>query len=194
MTKIIGVDFDDVLMAFNESFCLWHNTNYGTSYAKKDFSTYEFDRVLKCSLKEAVVRCRQFINSQEHSSALPVEGSIKGMKLIGEKNVHIITARASMVSSPTIKWLEKHFPEMAKRVHFVGIDKESSHYEINKKERCRELGIEIFVDDSLVHATEVSEDGIPVLLFDNPWNQTNVLPSNIERVFLWDEIVKKIQA
>lgn len=193
MTKIIGVDFDDVLMAFNESFCVWHNANYGTSYTKKDFFTYEFDRVLKCSLDEAVMRCRQFINSQEHSVALPVEGSMKGLNLLREKNIHIITARANIVSTPTIQWVERHFPEMARRVHFLGKDEGFSHNEIVKAEKCKELGIEIFVDDSLVHATGVSEAGIPVLLFDSPWNQTNVLPPNIERVFSWDEIVKKLQ-
>lgn len=37
MAKIIGVDFDDVLMACNEALCVWHNANYGTSYAKKIF-------------------------------------------------------------------------------------------------------------------------------------------------------------
>lgn len=180
-------------MACNEALCVWHNANYGTSYAKKDIFSYEFNRVWGCATEDAVARVQRFFRSLEHSSALPVDGAQNGLDFFGEKDVHIITARPEAVSDLTTKWLEKHFPEMVGRVHFVGREHGYSHHETTKPEVCERLGVEVFIDDSLVHARGVGAIGIPVLLFDNPWNQTDDLPPNVERVFSWDEIVKRLK-
>ncbi|MEK7460093.1 MAG: hypothetical protein AAB628_00900 [Patescibacteria group bacterium] len=193
MEKKIGVDLDDVLMACNEAICLWHNANYGTSYTKKDVVSYEFNRVWGCTTEEAAARVHKFFHSEEHSRALPVSGAVSGIRFLGEENIHIITARPLMISGLTTKWLEKYFPDMVERIHFVGKEQEYSHHQTTKPEICKSLGIEIFVDDALVHARGVAAAGIQVLLFDNPWNQVDELPKNVERVYSWDEIIEKLQ-
>ena len=193
MPKIIGVDLDDVLFACNEALCVWHNLNYGTSYAKEDVVSYELKYVWGCTETEAIARVRQFLDSFEHSNALTVQGAVEGLRVLGEENCHIVTARAQMFSGPTTQWLERHFPKMANRVHFVGSEYGFIHHEEIKPATCKRLGIDVFIDDSLVHASGVSKAGIPVLLLDNPWNQTDKLPLNVERVYSWDEIVERLR-
>lgn len=193
MPKIIGVDLDDVLMACNESLCVWHNANYGTSYTKKDFFSYRFNVVWGCTEREAIARVRRFFDSSEHADALSVEGAVNALRILGEENCHIITARSNGVSRFTIAWLERHFPKMVGRIHFVGCEKGLVHHEALKPSTCKKLGVDVFIDDSLVHARGVSAIGIPVLLFDSPWNQTNDLPPNVERVYSWDEIVERLK-
>lgn len=193
MPKIIGVDLDDVLMAFQEAFIVWHNTNYGTSYAKKDVSSYKLNRSMRCTTEEAVRRIREFFCSQEHLEALPVVGAFDGLRILGEENCCIITARPPATSVLTIAWLQQHSPEMVERIHFVGKETRYSHSKSTKAETCKTLGVEIFIDDAMVHARGLSAAGIPVLLFDNPWNQTDELPHNVERVYSWDEIVEKLK-
>ena len=193
MAKMIGVDLDDVLMACNEAICIWHNANHGTSYTKNDVFSYEFNRVWGCTTEEALARVREFFHSEEHFCALPVMGAVSGLRFLGEENIHIITARPLTVSGLTTRWLEKHFPDMVGRIHFVGKEEGDCHHQTTKPEICKSLGIEIFVDDALVHARGVAATGIPVLLFDNPWNQVDELPKNVERVYSWDEIIEKLQ-
>lgn len=193
MSKIIGVDFDDVLMAFQEAFIVWHNTSYGTSYAKKDVSSYKLNRSMGCTTEEAVRRIREFFCSLEHLEALPVTGAVDGLRILGEKNCCIITARPPMTKELTTMWLQQHCPEMIERIHFVGKETRYSHSKSTKAETCKRLGVEVFIDDAMVHARVLSAAGIPVLLFDNPWNQTDNLPPNVERVYSWNEIIEKLR-
>jgi uncharacterized HAD superfamily protein len=60
-----------------------------------------------------------------------------------------------------------------------------------KSAMCKELGIQVMIDDHMSVAKDCAEAGIRVLLFDQPWNQGE-LPMGAERVHSWDEIVKKL--
>lgn len=191
--KIIGVDFDDVLMAFNEALCLWHNANHGTSFTKKDIFSYDFEKVWVCSREEAIERIFKFFYSEYHSNALPVNGAVKALQLFEDRDIHIVTARTETISDITLMWIEEYFPKMKDRIHFVGSKESLTQNDVDKVGMCKSLGVEIFIDDSLVHATNISATGIPVLLFDNPWNQTETLPPNVERVFSWEGIAQKLQ-
>ena len=48
------------------------------------------------------------------------------------------------------------------------------------------------VDDSLEHALDCSENGIKVLLFNQPWNQNGELPKSITRVYNWKEVLDNL--
>lgn len=195
MKKIIGVDLDDVLMRFNEALCLWNNAQHGTSHTKADFYSYEFDRVWGCTNEEALSRVRAFCYSPEHADASPTEGAVEALRVLQKETLHIITARPPIVRKPSLTWIKKHFKNTACNIHFVGKDdeKEICHHTTSKPEMCKALGIEVFIDDSLVHARGIAKEGIPVFLFDAPWNQTEKLPSNVERVFSWQEIMKNLE-
>lgn len=193
MPKVIGVDFDDVLIAFNEALCEWHNKEYGTSLTKADVVTYDFGRTWGCSTEESVTRVQRFFQSIEHRDAIPVEGAIQAIEILGEERVYIVTARPHEASSVTTQLIEKYFPRMVGRIHYVGKTQDYCHHVSAKAEICIALGIEFFIDDALVHAQAISDAGIPVLLFDNPWNQTDNLPCNIIRVHSWGEIVERLK-
>jgi uncharacterized HAD superfamily protein len=51
-----------------------------------------------------------------------------------------------------------------------------------------ELGIEVFIDDSLHNAEDIASIGIPVYLLDAPWNQGET-GQLIKRVYSWKEII-----
>jgi uncharacterized HAD superfamily protein len=193
MYKIIGVDFDDVLFACNEALCEWHNQNYGSSHTIKDVVSYELNYVWGCTETEALDRVRRFLASSNHTNTLPVEGAVEGLRALGEENCYIVTARAPLFREQTVEWLEKHIPKMAHRVHYVGTEHGFIHHEEIKPATCVKLGVDVFIDDSLIHARGVSKAGIPVLLLDNPWNQADELPLNVKRVYSWGEIVEELQ-
>ena len=92
--------------------------------------------------------------------------------------------------SEIVSIINKHFPDLFKEIYFInyfhGAGKKRT-----KSEVCKELGIEIFIDDSLYHANDISSIGTPVLLLNTPWNQGEVKPP-ITRVYSWKEIVEKL--
>ena len=189
MVRVIGLDLDDVLMDFNTGLCAFHNAQYGTSLTREDITSYYLEEIWKCEPEEAIKRVSDFYCSPQHDQTQPVIGAVEIVKkLQDDRSVVIITSRPESVSAQTYAWLEKYFPSLARNVHFT------SHFfhkeaKITKREVCRKLGVEVFVDDALFHAEDVALSVRRVFLFDTPWNRNqNLVLPNIQRVHSWAEI------
>lgn len=190
--KIIGVDIDDVVFGFNEALGVWHNRLHGTSYERKDIVSYEFEGLWQCTYDEVRQRVADFYQSDEHYVALPIPGAIEGLHELKKKNTLVaVSARPEAVRGLTVDWLCRNGAiNVFDAIHFLGHHHEPGERKVSKAEICKEVGIEIFIDDSLVHATTIAWSGVPVLLLDTPWNQA-IVPDLVTRVYSWDEILEK---
>jgi len=188
MKKIIGIDFDDVIVSTNEALAQWHNRAYGTSYQKKDIVQWDLGPLWNCSREEQMRRIDEFYCSSEHSSVLPICGAIEAIDTLRKENfLCVVTARPKHSRVPTLSLVERYTPFLSDKIYFTGDGV------FTKAEMCIRFGIEVFVDDNLDNAYCISAlTGIHVLLFDNPWNQVEELPSNVERVYSWGEILEKV--
>ncbi len=192
-SKVIGFDLDDILLNFNDTLRAYYNTVYKTHFEREHMISFHLDKLWGLPMEETAERVLQFYNHESHLNALPVEGSMEGIeKLAKNHTLFLITAKPELLREKTEEWLTKYFPGMFAGVHFT------NHFigdtgKRKKSEVCLELGIEVFVEDALHNAQDVADAGIPVLLFDTPWNQAEVLPP-ITRVFSWPEIVEKLNA
>lgn len=190
--KIIGLDFDDVLVDFNESIRLFHNNIYGTSYEYKDVIKYDLGLLWKCSPNEIVARIHDFYNSEFHINTPPIEGAIEALRILSKENILVvITSRPESVRKVTLELLEKYFSMQFGEIHFLDFHQGGLARRKTKGEMCVEAGVEIFVEDVLQNAVTISNKGIPTLLFDRPWNQEKE-PSNITRVFGWNDVLEQI--
>jgi uncharacterized HAD superfamily protein len=54
-------------------------------------------------------------------------------------------------------------------------------------------GFDIFVDDFLDEAVSFARAGVNTLLYDRPWNQSEVLPESCRRVRDWETIVSLVK-
>ena len=189
---IIGFDLDDVILDFHGVLHPYHNQRFGTNFQKEHFTSWHVHEVWGCSKEDAADRILEFYESPEHWEAQPMEGAVEGVKNLKQfHDLHIITAKPEDLKERTLEWLDKHFPSVFSGVHFA--NHLGNGPRRSKGEITNELGIEIFVEDSLKNAEDVSSHGIPVLLFDSPWNQAEVEPP-ITRVRSWDEIVEILSA
>ena len=133
----------------------------------------------------------QFFDSDEHATAKPVRDAIGYIKELALHNgISVVTARPEIYEKQTKKWLEQHASEIMNYMHFTngyggGVKRE-------KGEVCKELGIDVFVEDAPVHIGSLSGHVSKVFLFDMPWNQDFELPSNAERVHSWKELRDKL--
>ena len=193
--KIIGIDFDDVIVSTNEAMSKWHNRVYGTSYTRADISSYDLTKIWHCSHNEMNRRIHEFFHSAEHSETAPVIDAVQSLDLLRDREIHIITARRSEFSAITLLLAERHVPFLLNNFNFPNTGQvEGFTTKRTKAQVCLELGVEVFIDDHLEYALDISSVGIPVLLFDVPWNQTDKeLPGNVTRIYSWAEAVKKLK-
>jgi len=93
-------------------------------------------------------------------------------------DLYYITARGENVKNTTLQWFQKHqLPFDA--IHFVG-----SH---DKVSIAKQLQVDAFFEDKYDNALMIHEKlGIPVFLFDAPWNQ-GALPKGVTRIYNWSD-------
>jgi len=189
MTRVIGLDMDDVLIDCTAGLCAFHNRRYGTTFKKEDRTSYLLGEVWGCDLEESVRRINEFYRSSEYMETQPVVGAVEAVsELERDNHIVVITSRPESVRTETLAWLEKWFPFLVGNVHFA------THFfhgegRGTKGEICRTLGIDTFVDDAPFHMKDISSAVSQVLLFDAPWNQGYTPTSpNIRRVRSWSEI------
>jgi uncharacterized protein len=188
--KTIGIDFDDILLNFSDAFIVFHNSRYGTTHKREDITSFYLEEVWGVSFEEIHKRLHEFYRSEEHKNASPIIGSIEAITELAKNNVlHIVTASPEEIKQEIRIWLGKHYPDVFKDIHYTRkslFDKSSR----KKAEICAEQGIEVFIDDSLHNAADLSSNGIPVFLLDTSWNKGEVNPL-VTRVYSWDEILKR---
>lgn len=193
MIKVIGVDFDDVIVSTNHALAEWHNRVYGTTYSFEDVRAWELMHVWGCTHEEAIQRVHHFIFSAEHAKTPAIDGVVDALRILGDKDIHVITARSPAHRKETIELVDQHVPFLREKVDFVNGLAREGHKQRTKAEVCIKLGVEIFIEDNFAYAQEVAANGIPVLLFDRPWNRSAVASENITRVHSWEEILERMK-
>lgn len=189
MKKLIAVDLDGVLSDTLSSFIQFHNEVYKTNLTKKHFHSEYYWEILNESKEETIRKFDQFTKTLHFDDIQPISGA-KGVttKLSTDHDVIVITARQIELTEQTKKWIKRHFPKTFKNVHVINhalLAKKGKT--ISKGELCRELGVDIIIEDSLHHAQDCKSDKTSVIILDQLWNKGD-LSEGIYRVNSWQEI------
>lgn len=193
--KKIGVDLDDVLLAIVAGLFPWHNRLYGTNNKEEDVRPFELSSSWGCTKEEAVSRILDFYQTPEHAECIPVPGSVKAVDALSQNHqLYIVTSKPANLETMTHAWVDRHFPNTFQGIYFTNSFVTPEHQQIKKSELCRELGIELFIDDAIGNVLDVATACEHAFLFDRPWNQEQVsLPANVTRAYSWQEIADAIQ-
>ncbi|MDB5254203.1 MAG: uncharacterized protein JWL80_269 [Parcubacteria group bacterium] len=191
--KTIGVDLDDVLLNFNDAFIEFHNLKYGSSYNRSDLTTFHYMKnQWGIDIQESLKRLDDFYRSEHHIKSLPVDGSVDAMTELLKNNViHIVTASPEEFKENILAWLNVHFGDKFKNIHFIRktiFDGKAK----NKRDICKELNIEVFIDDAIHNAEDIISGNIPVILLDTPWNQ-GYEGSLITRAYSWADVTEVLK-
>ncbi|MDA8236047.1 MAG: hypothetical protein M0Z31_14885 [Clostridia bacterium] len=179
----LGIDIDGVLADVLTTWLEHLNRHFEQNKVKEDIIHYQFEKVFGVSWEEMD---RFFRNNQENllTNLSPVEKAQETMEeLIKEHNVFLIAARPEEYRSITEKWLTEHSIPYHELIMTDFSD---------KSDYCLNRGVEVFVEDSLENALAIHACGIPVLLFDAPYNR-DPLPKGIFRQHNWREIARTVQ-
>ena len=113
--------------------------------------------------------------------APPIDGAVEGLAELNGHEIWIITGRPSTLQHLTESWLAQRNIKYD-RIIFDRV--------MNKMTVGPEF--DVFVEDFLEEARIIAEAGIFTILFDQPWNQSQILPENCRRVYNWSAIVNLI--
>lgn len=190
MKKVIGIDFDDVLMDFTPGFLSFFFKRLGKTFVKEDVKVFHFWDTFGLSKEEAVAICEEYYLTEEHLGNPPLAGSREALQKLSNFSLQVITARPSFTEEVTTSWANNHFENMIERFHFTNAFK--SDQAVSKGTLARDLGISYFIDDAPHNALDVASQGIPVFLVDTPWNKNMESHELVMRVTSWDEIAERI--
>ena len=191
---IIGVDLDEVLAGFVDPLLDFYNKRYGTNLKKSDARTYDLWRTFGITKEETKIVVDDFYDSDEFRTLSPIEGSQDCVEtLVQRYGLCVITSRPSRLEEETRRWIDRYFPGMFLGV-YLSNHSSSDDQTRSKAVICGELHVDLMIEDHLAYAQDVAKSGRRVLLLDCPWNQTDNLPSNVERVMNWQEIANKIES
>ncbi len=191
-SKNIGFDLDDVLLDFCDALLKHLNAKYNKDVKREAINHYFVEDFFGIPRSEGRELFDNFFFHEDHLHAVPVSGAQEVIESLSkDSNLHIITAKPEILRDITLTWLRTHYPERFSSVHFANFFTDT-HEKRKKSEICLEHNIDIFVDDSYETAIDVSSVGIPVLLFDAPWNQQDYLPKGVTRIYSWRDIEKEI--
>lgn len=174
----IGIDIDEVLAEFLESFLEFYNSKYKSNFKKEDFKSYQFEEILGGTHEEAV----ELIKEHDYGGEIKlVDGALESIKELAKKyELIILTARHPMFKDKTENFLKSHFGDIFSQILYTG--ESFQKYGVTKSDLCKQLNIEIIIEDNKIFSKECAEKGIRVLLFDKPWNQIDEYMENIIRV------------
>tara|TARA_Y100000034_G_C6874281_1_gene399565 strand:- start:1080 stop:1640 length:561 start_codon:yes stop_codon:yes gene_type:complete len=177
----IGVDVDDVLTDFAGDFINFLNKKTGKSFKVSDILA---DDPLSGAYqgllpeKELDKIFEEFYKTSPYLIMTLIDGSKDAINKLSKKyELHIITARHN--KPDTIEWINNNFGNVFKTINFREGRK--------KSDICKELGLNIMIEDSIKYAEQCANAGIKVLLFDKPWNK-ELTHKNITRINSWKNI------
>lgn len=101
--------------------------------------------------------------------------------------MYAITARNLLVKEYTLSWIDKHFPWIFKDILFSRCE-ENKHKD--KSILCRELWIDVMIEDNMNFALDIASAWIKVYLLEKPWNRDRLeTHENIIKIKSWEEVI-----
>ena len=114
----------------------------------------------------------------------PLEGAVDAINALHENHeVYFISARDTVAYDSTVEWFQK-YNMLPRKIILTGGLK-------SKGDICKELGIDVFIEDSAVNASEIVQAGVLVLLYKAEYN-IGLKDSRVIYCENWNEIFKAI--
>lgn len=187
----IGVDIDEVLVEFFKKYLELFNPKFGKSIKLHEMNRFNIWDITDVSKEDALRLVEDFYDSNSFEQMDLVEGakeSLANLKNIGK--IFFITSRPERMKEKTNIFLKKLFGESDFDLYFSGGVWNNSK---TKGELCKELGIDIFIEDNPDFALDCAQRGIKTFLLDKPWNKDYQKHNNLFKVKNWGEILERLK-
>jgi len=148
----------------------------------EEFKEYEFSKALGISEKDYNSFYEKYKYKYHMEDVLRIGTRDVINDLYMNDKVYFVTARDKSLQDITYKYLKN------KEIHFHGLYLLGTHYKLDKAE---ELKCDVFIEDNLNNALQLSKAGFKVLLIDTTYNRVST-DLGIKRVYNWIDIYDEI--
>jgi len=173
-----GIDIDGTVTS-PEALLPFINKDFQLNLTLNDITQYELTPFVNVSKEEF---SKWFMENEPiiYDQSLIADGAKEVLnKWKQEHHLLFITARAKRMEEITKNWFHRH------EIEYDDIILLGSHHKV---EAAKELKVDIFLEDKHDNAVSIHEEcGIPVLLFDTPYNRLPI-PDGVIRVHSWKEV------
>lgn len=188
----IAIDLDEVLADYINPFLEFYNSSYQTNFIKEQIVEYDWWKIFNCDREEMIQRAYRFYQTHNFRNLAPVQGSQEAISSLSKQHeLFIVTSRPFDIAQETIAWVKKYFPDGFSGLYLTNNWSNNSSLANKKSDICRDLNLEIIIEDAPDTCYECAESGINVLVYDCPWNK-EIQHQKIQRIKSWADALKMI--
>ena len=154
----IAIDIDSTLHHYWDQFEAAAKRRFGVELPYED-QLWHIDRLRPEQVKACVAETH---SEEQILAAEPYPGAVEAVRAWKEAGhfIHITSHRDTAAHHATERWLEA-----------IGLPYDELYCSFDKVARCREIGIDLLIDDSPVNLDAAVDAGIRAATLSHPWNR-----------------------
>jgi uncharacterized HAD superfamily protein len=176
----IAIDIDSTLHHYWDQFAGAARRRFGVElpYAEQ---LWHIDRLRPEQIRACVAETHR---AEQILAAEPYPGAVDAVRSWHEAGhfIHVTSHRTTAAHDATARWLEQ-----------IGLPYDDLHCSHDKIARCRELGIDVLIDDSPVNLLGALEAGITPATLLHPWNRDVCEEEDIACAPDWPALARELE-
>lgn len=154
----IAIDIDSTLHHYWDQLAAEANRRFGVLLPYEEQVDWGISRLRPEQLYACIAETHR---PETILAAEPYPGAVETVTAWHEAGhfVHITSHRVSEAHDPTARWLER-----------IGLPYDELYCSFDKISRCREIGIDVLIDDSPLNLRHAVDAGIVAATLEHPWN------------------------
>ena len=175
---VVGLDIDGVIVDLGTAMLPLLSEVCTRPVAYQDLCAWDLGEALSISQETMTRTWEQLFESDALRYAPPIDGAINGLSTLSKHEIWLVTSRPIITQDLTLSWLYDN------GVHYdqIVFNRRGDKLAVGPK-------FDVFVEDFLDEIKTIAKAGIFTILFDQPWNQTSILPQNCKRVYDWKALL-----
>jgi uncharacterized protein len=177
----IAIDIDSTLHHYWDQLEAAAKRRFGVELPYAEQVQWTIDRLRPEQVKACVAETH---SNEQILAAEPYPGAVDTIRAWREAGhfIHITSHRTVDARGATAQWLER-----------IGLPYDELYCSWDKVARCREIGIELLIDDSPVNLLAAVEAGIAGATLRHPWNRDICEEEDIVCADDWAELRRRLE-
>jgi uncharacterized protein len=177
----IAIDIDSTLHHYWDLLEEVAQRRFGVAIPYAEQVVWEIDRLKPEQLSAAV---RETHSEKQILAGEPYPGAVEVVRGWHEAGhfIHITSHRSGEAREATARWLER-----------IGLPYDELYCSYDKVSRCREIGIDLLIDDSPENLRRAIDAGIAAATLLHPWNRELVEEEDIVAAADWPELGRRLE-
>jgi hypothetical protein len=176
----IAIDIDSTLHHYWDQFAAAAKRRFGVDLPYEQQVTWHIAQLRPEQVKACITETHAESNVLR---AEPYPGAVDAIRRWREQGhfIHITSHRADVAHGATSLWLER-----------IELPYDELYCSFDKVTRCREIGIDVLIDDSPVNLQAALEHGITAATLLHPWNRELVEEEDVIAADDWPSLEREL--